>query len=350
MRQAEAASGCGCGKRTRNRYPPRVPSHPERLGPYRVLGVLGRGGMAEVLRAEAVGASGFSTEVALKVLRPELRGTPSLERLLIEEARLGAGLSHPNLVAVHDLGLDQGVYFVRMELVSGADLSSLVEATSAGDGPKDRALEPALAVYFVEQVALALAYVHSRCDARGLSRGLVHRDVSPQNVLVSAEGHVKLGDFGIAKQAHAAETTQAHLRRGKYAYMSPEQIEKRSLSGASDQFGLGVMLYELCFGRRPFEGESPLVVLDKIRAAEPPVVEGVDEAVGEVILRCLSRAPEDRFASTEALARTLFMLRRMLRPLGPLDAADWVNERLARSAQSDVPRRASSETRPLTQE
>jgi len=108
--------------------------------------------------------------------------------------------------------------------------------------------------------------------------------VSPQNVLVSLEGHVKLGDFGIAKQAHAAETTQAHLRRGKYAYMSPEQIEKRAITSQSDQFELGVMLYELCFGERPYVGESPLIVLDRIRVAEPPDVSRLPEEVGEVQL------------------------------------------------------------------
>ncbi len=316
---------------------------PERLGPYRVLGLLGRGGMAEVLRAEAVGPSGFSAEVALKVLLPELRGVTSLEKLLIEEAKLGASLRHPNLVAVHELGLHQAppaepLYFVRMELVDGADLSTL----TAGEP-----LEPALALYVTEQVALALAYVHRQTDARGLSRGLIHRDVSPQNVLVSHEGHIKLGDFGIAKQAHAAETTQAHLRRGKYAYMSPEQVDKRAISSASDQFGLGVMLYELCFGARPFVGDSPLIVLDRIRAAEPPDVSALPEEVGEVILRCLSRDPEHRYPSTDALARTLSTLRRMVRPLGPIDCAEWVRARIGSTSPI---RSASSETVPLTQE
>lgn len=299
--------------------------------------------MAEVLRAEAVGASGFTTEVALKVLLPELRSVASLEKLLIEEAKLGAALRHPNLVAVHDLGLhhqppDEPVYFVRMDLVEGADLYTL----AAGEP-----VEPALALYFAEQVALALAYVHSRTDPRGLPRGLVHRDVSPQNVLVSLEGHVKLGDFGIAKQAHAAETTQAHLRRGKYAYMSPEQIEKRAITSKSDQFGLGVMLYELCFGARPFVGDSPLIVLDRIRAAEPPDVSALPEEVGEVILRCLSRDPEHRYPSTDALARTLSALRRMVRPLGPIDCAEWVRTRIGSAPPIRNP---SSETVPLTQE
>jgi len=314
-------------------------SLPERLGPYRVVGLLGRGGMAEVLHAQAFGASGFVEDVALKVLLPELRGNVSLEKLLLEEARLGAQLHHPCLVAVHDLGLDDGVYYVRMELVDGADLSTL----TLGEP-----IEVALALHLAEQVALALAYVHARSNARGLPLGLVHRDVSPQNVLVARHGHVKLGDFGIAKQSHVAETTQAHMRRGKYAYMSPEQIARAPLSGASDQFGLGVMLYELLRGKRPFEGETPLVVMDRIKEAAPPDVRGMDDDVAELVLRCLARRPEDRFPTTEALARTLFALRRLRPALGPLDCAEWVAGQLARISKAPPTRRL--ETRPLTQE
>jgi serine/threonine protein kinase len=310
---------------------------PERLGPYRIVGLLGRGGMAEVLHAQAFGASGFVEDVALKVLLPELRGNASLEKLLLDEARLGAQLHHPCLVAVHDLGVDDGTYYVRMELVDGADLSTL----TLGEP-----IETALALYVAEQVALALAYVHARANTRGLPLGLVHRDVSPQNVLVARHGHVKLGDFGIAKQTHVAETTQAHMRRGKYAYMSPEQIGRAPLSGASDQFGLGVMLYELLRGKRPFEGESPLVVMDRIKEAAPPDVRGLDDDVAELVLRCLSRRPEDRFPTTEALARTLFTLRRLRPALGPLDVAEWVVTRLSRITK---PPPARVETRPLTQ-
>ena len=310
---------------------------PERLGPYRIVGLLGRGGMAEVLHAQAFGASGFVEDVALKVLLPELRGNASLEKLLLDEARLGAQLHHPCLVAVHDLGVDDGTYYVRMELVDGADLSTL----TLGEP-----IETALALYLAEQVALALAYVHARTNTRGLLLGLVHRDVSPQNVLVALHGHVKLGDFGIAKQTHVAETTPAHMRRGKYAYMSPEQIGRAPLSGASDQFGLGVMLYELLRGKRPFEGESPLVVMDRIKEAAPPDVRGLDDDVAELVLRCLSRRPEDRFPTTEALARTLFTLRRLRPALGPLDVAEWVITRLSRITK---PPPARVETRPLTQ-
>jgi serine/threonine protein kinase len=311
-------------------------STPIRLGPYRVLGRLGSGGMAEVLLAEVFGASGFSQKVAIKVLLAELRGIPELEKLLIEEARLGASLSHVNLVGVHDLGVDDGVYYVRMELVDGADLTTLV---------RGEPLDLALALLITEAIALGLAYVHSRTDARGSPLGLVHRDVSPHNVLVSRQGEVKLGDFGIAKATHRAETTQANLRRGKYAYMSPEQVARAPLSAASDQFALGVVLYELIKGVRPYVAESPLVVLDLIRDAAPPDLRGIDEDVAELLLRCLARAPRDRFSSTEALARALFMLRRLRAPASALDLADWARERLATPSEGAGRR---LETRPLT--
>jgi serine/threonine-protein kinase len=315
-------------------------SLPARLGPYRVLGLLGRGGMAEVLRAEAFGASGFVQEVALKVLPVDREGidVAGLEKLLVEEARLGATLQHPNLIAVHELGVDDGVYYVRMELVDGADLATLA---------RGEPLSAPHALYVAEAVALALAYVHAATDERGLPRGLVHRDVSPQNVLVARHGHVKLGDFGIAKQTHASTTTQANFRRGKYAYMSPEQLARAPLSSASDQFGLGVMLYELLVGARPYEGETPLVVIDKIKLAAPPNVRALPDDVGEVVLRCLSREPRDRFASTEALARTLAQLRRMHPLFTALDSAAWVAERLARAGEEPA---KDIETRPLTNE
>ncbi len=309
---------------------------PTRLGPYRVLGRLGRGGMAEVLLAEAFGASGFTQKVALKVLLPELRGLAAPEKLLIEEAKLGASLSHGNLVGVHDLGVDEGVYYVRMELVDGADLATLA---------RGEPLELSLALLITEALALGLAYVHARTDLRGSPLGLVHRDVSPHNVLVSRAGEVKLGDFGIAKATQLAETTRANLRRGKYAYMSPEQVARAPLSATSDQFALGVVLYELLKGVRPYVADSPLVVLDMIREAAAPDLTGIDEDVAEVILRCLARSPADRFSSTEALARALFVLRRLRAPASVLDLAEWVRDRLAHPTEGTAPR---LETRPLT--
>jgi serine/threonine-protein kinase len=309
---------------------------PERIGPYRIATRLGAGGMAEVFLAHAYGASGFEKKVAIKWLLPELRGVPDVEKLLLEEARLGALLSHECLVGVHELGVDRGNYFVRMDWVDGADLAALA---------RHEPVDPSLALSIVERVLLALAYVHSVADARGVPLGLVHRDVSPHNVLCSRSGQVKLGDFGIAKATQRADTTQANFRRGKYAYMSPEQVAKEPLDPRSDLFGLGVMLHELLTGARPFDGDTPLLTLDRIREAAPPDVRTMAPDVASIVLRCLRRDPRDRFETTEAALVAVAEARRARPVVTALDLARWVVARLDAPAPTDatsIPR-----TRPL---
>jgi serine/threonine-protein kinase len=305
---------------------------PRQLGPYRLLRRLGRGGMAEVFLARAVGASGFEKAVAVKTLLPELVGSSELERLLIEEARIGALLSHRNLVEVHDLGVDRGIYYVRMDYVDGMDLAAL-----------DRAgrLDPELVLLVAEEVALALEYVHSVCDEAGRPLGLVHRDVSPSNVLLSRHGDVKLADFGIAKATALAETTRASIRRGKYAYMSPEQVAGEPLDRASDQFGFGVMLIELLTGTRPFDGPSPLDTMDNIKRASPPDVSALDADVAEIALRCVARAPADRFESGSSLRAALTAARARRRPVSIAGLGDLVR-------RSDPPTTPRLPTRPIT--
>ncbi len=220
---------------------------PSAFGPYQLLERLGQGGMAEVFRAKAFGASGFETTVVVKRLLPERAGDPHYEKMFIEEARLHARLHHRNLVQAHELGVVEGAYYVRLEWVDGADLGTLL----AG-----RAMEGALALLVGEELALALDYVHRAADEAGRPLGLVHRDVSPSNVLLSKEGEVKLADFGIAKATLLREQTRSGVRKGKYAYMSPEQVRGAALSAASDQYALAVTLAELLTGERPFDDEA----------------------------------------------------------------------------------------------
>lgn len=292
---------------------------PRRIGPYTLLSRLGHGGMAEVFLARAVGASGFEKPVAIKVLKTELQGDGELERLLIEEAKLGATLGHRNLVQVHDLGVDGGVYYVRMDFVDGADLDSLRRA-ELPSAP--------LALLVAEEIALALSYVHSLTDAEGRPLGLVHRDVSPSNVLLSRHGEVKLADFGIAKATMLGENTAASIRRGKYAYMSPEQIAGAPLSSRSDQFGFGVMLHELLLGRRPFDGPSPIDTMDRVREAAPPDLSALDADLAAIVGTCLAKAPDERFETAEALQRALAAARRLRDSTSTLDLARWVSAQL----------------------
>jgi len=299
-------------------YPPGMEVR-RNVGPFRLIERLGRGGMAEVWLAVAYGASGFEKRVALKVALPELMGEGTCERLLIEEARLGARLSHRNLVGVHDLGVDDGVYWVRLELVEGRDLAALIQK-----GP----MPPSLALFVAEELALALEYLHSVRDEQGRPLGLVHRDVSPANVLVSRSGEVKLGDLGIAKATLMRDQTRAGVRKGKYAYMSPEQVRGGPLLAQSDQFSLGILVSELLTGRRPFDGATPVETMDRIREAEAPDLDGLEGGVREIVLRCLRRDPGARFSSAGELAAALSMARRQLPPAGPGGLGAWCQERL----------------------
>lgn len=268
---------------------------PRQIGPFRVLRHLGRGGMADVFLAVAYGASGFERRVALKTLIPGLQGDGAYERILIDEARLAARFHHRNLVAVHDLGVADGTYWVRMDLVEGVDLATLLQR-----GP----LPGPLALYVAEELASALAYLHALRGDDGRSLGLVHRDVSPANVLLSRHGDVRLGDFGIARSTLRAEVTQGGVRKGKYAYMSPEQVRGEALTEASDRFSFGVTLHEMLTGARPYDGESPIEVMERVREAAAPAMPGVDGDLAAIVRACLARDPGAR-PSDDALRASL---------------------------------------------
>ncbi len=294
---------------------------PRQVGPFRVLRRLGVGGAGEVLLAVAHGAGGFEKRVALKVLREELRGDPDYERLLLDEARRAARFDHPNLVGVHDVGVSNGVYWVRMDWVDGADLATLMANGGA-------VVEEGVALAVAHAVVEALAYLHGLRDEAGRELGLVHRDVSPGNVLIGKNGAVKLGDFGLAKATAHREDTRAGVRKGKYAYMSPEQVRGEVLGAASDRFAVGVMLAEMLTGRRPFGGDGVLETMERIREAtlSDDALTGMAADVAAVVRRCLKRDAGERYATTEALSAALGELRavREGRSVGP-----WVVERLA---------------------
>jgi serine/threonine-protein kinase len=285
------------------------------IGPYALVRPLGRGGMAEVHLAVAHGASGFARPVAIKTLVPELWGTPELERALIHEARLAGRLAHRNLVAVLGLGVDDGVYYVVMEFVDGGDLATLT---------RRRPLAVELALLVIEEIALGLDHVHRAVDDRGLALGLVHRDVSPSNILVSRAGEPKLGDFGIAKATALADLTGG-TRKGKYAYMSPEQLAGEPLGAASDQWSLAVTMIELVTGIRPFDADTPLATMENIRAgAASAAIDRLPRDLADVARRALAPAPADRFPSMEAVRLAIAAARRSRSPVALPDLAAWV--------------------------
>lgn len=284
------------------------------LGPFQLVRRLGAGGMAEVWLATAFGASGFEKKVALKTLLPGLVGDGDAERLLLEEAKLAARLSHRGLVQVHDLGVAEGVVWVRLDWVDGPDLETLLRL-----GPPS----PEVALLVAEEIAAALDYVHAAADDAGRPLGLVHRDVSPSNVLLSRAGEVKLADFGIAKATRLREVTRGGVRKGKWAYLSPEQAAGLPLGPASDQFALGIVLFELSTGRRPFDGDSVAETIDRIRDAAAPDVSALPAPIAPVVLRCLARLPADRWPSMEEARAAIAAARGALPPAGPREIAAW---------------------------
>jgi serine/threonine protein kinase len=287
------------------------------IGPYELVRRLGRGGMAEVHLAISHGASGFERRVAIKRLAPERAGEPELERALIREATLAGALHHRNLVAVLGLGVHDGGYYVVMEYVDGADLARHL----------DGALPEPLALHVVHELTLGLAYLHAARDGNGLPLGIVHRDVGPANVLVSTTGDVKLGDFGIAKATALTDLTQAGARKGRYAYMAPEQLAGEPISGAADQFGVGVTLVELVTGARPFAGETPWALRDAIRGGAS--LAGMPADLAAIAARTLSFDTRDRYPSIDELRRAIAAAQHGRTPATALDLGDWVRARIA---------------------
>ncbi|NOY94708.1 MAG: protein kinase, partial [Deltaproteobacteria bacterium] len=273
-----------------------------RFGSYELIDRIGRGGMAEVWRARSRGAAGFEKEVVLKRVLPSLMAGSDFAELLIREAKIAARLHHPNVVQIFDLGEQDGAYFIAMEYVAGCDLATAVRRhPSPWIEQGEQGLSLPLRLFIVTEAARALDYAHRRQDDEGRPLHIVHRDISPQNILLGFEGEVKVADFGIARAdaiGLGAEEDPGILR-GKYAYMSPEQARSESLDGRSDLFALGIVLWELVTGRRLFKTASTEETLERVRRAEIPEVstEAWPPGLPELITLALAPAREQRFAT-----------------------------------------------------
>jgi serine/threonine-protein kinase len=273
----------------------------ERFGKYRLIAPLASGGMAEIWRAEADGPAGVRTEVAIKLVRGAPSASADFARMLVEEARLVSRLHHANVVQLFELVEAGGRFGLVMELVRGRDLGKVLERC------RELGVRPGLAraVLIGAEVARALAYAH-RLSLDGRPVGLVHRDVSPHNILISYEGEVKLADFGIARATSRLDLTDPGTVKGKLAYMAPEQARGEPLDGRADVFALGVVLWELCAGRRLFARESDAATLAAVldgAPVGPPSAwnEAVPPALDELVLAALARDPARRTPSAEAL-------------------------------------------------
>ncbi|HKD18851.1 MAG TPA: protein kinase, partial [Thermoanaerobaculia bacterium] len=284
-----------------------VPSSgPDHFGQYEILERIAAGGMAELYKAKRTGVEGFQKIVAIKKILPHLADDEAFVTMFADEAKLAAQLNHPNIIHIYDLGkIQAGGYFIAMEYVDGRDLRAIQQAGRDLGVP----LPVPLAVYVASKVASALDYAHRRRDADGHELNIVHRDVSPQNILISYEGDIKLCDFGIAKAASKASKTQSGALKGKIQYMSPEQAWGKPIDRRSDLFSLGVVLHELLTGERLFGGDTDINVLEKVRSAEisPPSRSNpeVPQNLDAVVLKALAKEPDDRYANASDLLRDL---------------------------------------------
>ena len=277
----------------------------DRIGEYEIVARLKSGGMATLFLAHRRGAAGFQRFVAIKVVHPHLATDPSFVRMFVDEALLSARIVHPNVVHVEELGEAEGTYFLVMEYVHGSSLSMLVRALAR----RKRMLSAEIATSVIMKVADGLHAAHETKGDRGELLGVVHRDVSPQNVLLAYQGHVKLIDFGIAKAGGRSQQTEAGSIKGKFRYMSPEQAWGRPVDRRSDVFSLAIVLWELLAARPLFDAGNDLLVLEKVRhpLVEPPSrwVPGIPPELDAVVLAALSENPDDRPATAQDFRRRL---------------------------------------------
>lgn len=277
----------------------------ERFGQYTLLDRIAVGGMAEVWKARMRGVEGFQKTVAIKRILPHMTDNAEFVGMFIDEAKLAAQLTHPNIVHIYDLGKMGRDYYIAMEYVDGKDLRSLLNAGRRKGMP----LPLGLSLLIAARVASALDYAHRKRDFEDQELGLVHRDVSPQNVLLTGDGDVKLCDFGIAKAVSKASQTQMGALKGKLQYMSPEQAWGRAVDSRSDLFSLGAVLFEMVTGERLFTGDSEISVLESVRQGHTRRPSQVDPTVprevDEIVARALGIDPKDRFQSAGEMKQRL---------------------------------------------
>ncbi|MBN2724298.1 MAG: serine/threonine protein kinase [Deltaproteobacteria bacterium] len=273
-----------------------VSRRPQQFGKYILLDRVAIGGMAEIFRAKATGAAQFEKILAIKRIHPNMSDDKDFIKMFIDEAKISGQLAHQNIAQIFELGRIEGHHFIAMEYIWGKDLLAILTKFK-----KQRAfMNPFQAAFITSRICEALDYAHKKKDAEGATMGIIHRDVSPQNILIGYEGEVKIIDFGIAKARDRSSHTAAGVLKGKFGYMSPEQVRGLPIDRRSDVFAIGTLLFEMLTSRPLFHGNSDLEVLEKVRNVEiltprqvnPKIPEGIEK----IILKALARDVEDRYA------------------------------------------------------
>jgi len=314
----------------------RPASSPGAFGRYQLLEKIGAGGMAEVFKARMKGEQGFEKIVAIKRIVPHMATNAEFVTMFVDEAKLAAQLNHNNITHIYDLGKVDAWHYIAMEYVEGKDLRTLLKLGKERGFP----LPAELALFIAAKIANALDYAHRRPAPDGSELNLVHRDVSPQNILISDEGDIKLCDFGIAKAASKVSTTMSGALKGKLQYMSPEQAWGKRLDRRSDIFSLGSVLYEMLTGAPLFEGDTDMSVLESVREGEvaPPTSRGVEvpKRVDQIVLKALAKNPQERYQNASEFEKDLHAVLYTYQPSpGPADLAIYMHRLLEPPQASD---------------
>jgi serine/threonine-protein kinase len=275
-----------------------------RLGRYTLLGKLATGGMAEVFLARQDGPQGFAKTVVIKKILPHFGSDQQFVQMFLNEARLAAIINHPNVVSIYELGEDAATdtYYMVMEYIDGCNLKRLSQAAHE----QHRALSPGIAARLLADAAAGLDFAHSLKGEGQVPLNIVHRDVSPENILITYSGLVKVVDFGIAKAAYSESKTRTGQLKGKIGYMSPEQVLGHPIDRRTDVWALGVTLYWMLGGQKPFRGENEAQVIHQILSVEPaPLPDSVPRELQRIIAKTLAKNADERYATGAALQADL---------------------------------------------
>jgi serine/threonine protein kinase len=278
-----------------------------RIGRYEIIERIAVGGMAEAFRARAHGPGGYQRELVIKRILPHLAEDPDFVRAFVDEAKILGMLNHPNIVGVYDFGEDQGRHYLALEFLDGPSLATIVERASRLCAP----VPANVVAYLGKEICSGLQAVHTALDPLGTPLGLIHRDVTPSNVMTTRNGGVKLLDFGVAKIAGSEQVTQHGRLKGKPGYFAPEQIAGTPIDGRVDLFALGVLLHELLCLQHLFhrEGEGMAATIYRIMQMEIPepasIRPDMPDGLDRIIMKALSRDPDDRWASAAEMGREL---------------------------------------------
>ena len=278
---------------------------PEKIGPYEVLERISAGGMAEVYKAKQTGADNFERPVAIKRILPHIARDPNFIAMFQAEAKLAVQLQHGNICQIYQLGRHEDSFYIALEYVDGRDIGAVLDLHQK----QGRGVPLPQACYIISRACEGLDYAHNKKSSDGKPLNLIHRDISPPNILISFEGEVKLIDFGLAKAVGSSIQTQAGIIKGKLAYMSPEQVRGAQLDHRSDVFALGIVFFELLTARRLFRRDSDLDTFDAVRQCKIPrpteFNPAIPPALEQLMLKALARDLDQRYASASAFNEAL---------------------------------------------